>query len=89
MPTHSGRSDGSVTAKARVKGTTPRPSCISAPAPRLCPGRYLAILEMKTARATLARNFSVEYAEVSAITQEVFAFAMMPSRLRMRLDAID
>jgi hypothetical protein len=28
-----GRSDGSVTAKARVKGTTPRPSCVSAPAP--------------------------------------------------------
>jgi hypothetical protein len=43
---------------------------------------------MKTARATLARNFSVEYAEVSAITQEVFAFAMMPSRLRLRLGAI-
>jgi cytochrome P450 len=56
--------------------------------PRFCPGRYLAILEMKMVLATLARNFSVEYAEDPAVTQEVFAFAMMPSRLRLRLGAL-
>jgi cytochrome P450 len=53
--------------------------------PRFCPGRYLATLEMKMVLATLSRNFSVEHAEDPAITREVFAFTMMPSRLRLRL----
>lgn len=56
--------------------------------PRFCPGRYLATLEMKMVLATLARNFFVEYAEDPDTTQEVFAFTMMPSRLRLRLTAI-
>lgn len=53
--------------------------------PRFCPGRYLATLEMKMVLATLARNFSIEHAEDPGLTQEVFAFTMMPSRLRLRL----
>jgi cytochrome P450 len=57
--------------------------------PRFCPGRYLATLEMKMVLAMLARNFSVEHAEDPDITQEVFAFTMMPSRLRLRLGARD
>ncbi len=56
--------------------------------PRFCPGRYLASLEMKMVLATLSRNFSIEYAEDPDITKEVFAFAMMPNRLRLRLSAI-
>ncbi len=56
--------------------------------PRFCPGRYLATLEMKMVLATLSRNFSIEHAEDPAITQEVFAFTMMPSRLRLRLRSI-
>jgi len=56
--------------------------------PRFCPGRYLATLEMKMALATLSRNFSVEYAEDPETTKEVFAFTMMPSRLRLRLSAL-
>jgi cytochrome P450 len=56
--------------------------------PRFCPGRYLASLEMKMVLAILSRNFSVEYAEDPETTQEVFAFAMMPSRLRLRLSSI-
>jgi cytochrome P450 len=56
--------------------------------PRFCPGRYLATLEMKMVLAMLARNFSVEHAEDPDITQEVFAFTMMPSRLRLRLGAM-
>jgi cytochrome P450 len=56
--------------------------------PRFCPGRYLATLEMKMVLAMLARNFSVEHAEDPDITQEVFAFTMMPSRLRLRLRAM-
>ena len=35
--------------------------------------------------ATLARNFSIEHAEDQSLTQEVFAFTMMPSRLHLRL----
>jgi cytochrome P450 len=53
--------------------------------PRFCPGRYLATLEMKMVLATLARNFSYEHAEDPSVTKEVFAFTMMPSRLRLRL----
>jgi cytochrome P450 len=58
--------------------------------PRFCPGRYLAGLEMKMVLATLSRNFSVEYAEDPETTKEVFVFAftMMPSRLRLRLSAL-
>ena len=56
--------------------------------PRFCPGRYLATLEMKMVLATLSRNFSIEHAEDPAVTQEVFAFTMMPSRLRLRLRPI-
>jgi hypothetical protein len=37
---------------------------------------------------TLARNFTVEHSQDPDITQEVFAFTMMPSRLRLRLGAI-
>lgn len=55
--------------------------------PRFCPGRYLATLEMKMVLAMLARNFSISYAEDPEVTQEVFAFTMMPSRLRLRFRA--
>jgi cytochrome P450 len=55
--------------------------------PRFCPGRYLATLEMKMVLAMLARNFSIAYAEDPDMTKEVFAFAMMPSRLRLRFAA--
>jgi cytochrome P450 len=56
--------------------------------PRICPGRHLATLEMKMVLAMLARNFSLEHAEDPDITQEVFAFTMMPSQLRLRLRAM-
>jgi cytochrome P450 len=55
--------------------------------PRFCPGRYLATLEMKMVLATLSRNFFIEYAEDPSITREVFAYTMMPSRLRLRLSS--
>ena len=53
--------------------------------PRFCPGRHLATLEMKMVLATLARNFTFEHAEDPNVTKEIFAFTMMPSRLRLRL----
>ncbi len=55
--------------------------------PRLCPGRYLAMLEMKMVTATVARNFELlEVATQSgAPPQEHLAFTMYAAGLDMRL----
>jgi cytochrome P450 len=73
---------------AQREGHNPKAFLHFGAGPRFCPGRYLASLEMKMALATLSRNFSVEYAEDPETTKEVFAFSMMPSRLRLRLIAL-
>ena len=55
--------------------------------PRLCPGRYLAILEMKMVMAMLLNGFEIE----SVVTpdggeaREHLAFTMYPEDLRLRL----
>ena len=55
--------------------------------PRVCPGRYLALLEIKMAMAMLLMHFDI--AEVTppdgAETTEQMAFTMTPVGLRMRL----
>lgn len=55
--------------------------------PRLCPGRYLAMLEMKMVLATLARNY--ELVDVSTADgrepPEHLAFTMFPVGLRLRM----
>ena len=55
--------------------------------PRICPGRYLALLEMKMAIAVLLGRFDIQ--EVGTTTGrdpiEHLAFAMAPVGLRMRL----
>ncbi|MCW7539636.1 cytochrome P450 [Aquabacterium sp. A7-Y] len=55
--------------------------------PRLCPGRYLAMLEMSMVLAMLARNF--ELREVGTregpVAPERLASALLPIGLRMRL----
>lgn len=55
--------------------------------PRLCPGRYLALLEMKMVLSTLARNF--ELLDVGpddgGTPRERLAFTMFPVGLKMRL----
>jgi cytochrome P450 len=55
--------------------------------PRLCPGRYLAMLEMKMVLATIARNF--ELIDVStgdgAPPQERLAFTMFPVDLKLKV----
>jgi cytochrome P450/nitrite reductase/ring-hydroxylating ferredoxin subunit len=53
--------------------------------PRLCPGRALALLEMRVALATLSRSFSLERLGERAAVEERFAFTMGPHRLRVRL----
>lgn len=54
---------------------------------RLCPGRYLALLEMKMVLATLARNFELEEVgcEGGGEPVERLGFTMFPVGLRMRL----
>jgi len=55
--------------------------------PRVCPGRYLALLEIKLVMAMLLAHFEIERvaAPGDAEVQEQMAFTMMPIGLRMRL----
>ena len=53
--------------------------------PRFCPGRHLAMLEIKMVAAMLCRNFDVSRAPDSPPAEEVFSFTMMPSRVSVRL----
>ena len=55
--------------------------------PRVCPGRYLAMLEMKMVLATIARNYQlIEVGtENGAPPREHLAFTMAPVGLRMKL----
>jgi cytochrome P450 len=57
--------------------------------PRMCPGRYLALLEMKMAMATLLGGFdlvSVVSADGRPVTEKL-SFTMTPTPLTMRLRA--
>ncbi len=57
--------------------------------PRVCPGRYLAMLEIKMAIAMLLNSFEIEYVGThnGAEPKENMAFAMGPLGLTMRLQA--
>jgi cytochrome P450 len=53
--------------------------------PRFCPGRHLAMLEIKIVGAMLCRNFDVAHAPDSPPTEELFSFTMMPKNLFVTL----
>lgn len=53
--------------------------------PRLCPGRNLALLEMRAVLAMLCRNFDVEFASPIKEVGERLAFTMAPANLSVRL----
>jgi cytochrome P450/nitrite reductase/ring-hydroxylating ferredoxin subunit len=53
--------------------------------PRLCPGRTLALLEMKVVLATLYKNFDVVREGPTSAVKENFSFTMSPIGLRVRL----
>jgi cytochrome P450/nitrite reductase/ring-hydroxylating ferredoxin subunit len=53
--------------------------------PRICPGRSLAILEMRVVLTSLYRSFDVERVGKTSDVKEVTAFTMMPVGLRVRL----
>jgi len=55
--------------------------------PRICPGRYLAVLEIKMAMAVLLGNFDIEQVSTpdGGPAKEHLAFTMQPMGLRMKL----
>lgn len=54
--------------------------------PRLCPGRYFALVEAKTALAAIVRNFRVSRLADAAPVRERFSFTMTPSHVPVRLE---
>jgi len=57
--------------------------------PRICPGRYLALLEIKLALAALFSHFEIESVDTpdGRDARELMAFTMQPVGLTMRLRA--
>ena len=54
--------------------------------PRTCPGRSLAMLEMRVVLTMLLRSFDVERVGHSNDVRERFAFTVIPEELRVKLD---
>ena len=52
--------------------------------PRLCPGRALALLEIRAVLAMLCRNFDLEPVGTGREVHEYLAFTMMPAGLKVR-----
>jgi cytochrome P450 len=55
--------------------------------PRFCPGRNLALLEIKMAMAMLCKNFSITRVESDLPVNEIFSFTMMPDKLMVKFEA--
>lgn len=55
--------------------------------PRICPGRTLALVEMRVVLATLYQSFDVTRVGAAADVKEKYAFTVMPSQLQVRLRA--
>jgi len=53
--------------------------------PRFCPGRNLALVEIKMALAMLCRNFDLTLSDPTKAVEEKLAFAMLPINLTVRL----
>jgi len=56
--------------------------------PRVCPGRYLAAVEMRLVLSMLSRNFSMELATGPESIKEIAAFTMMPNTMPVRLESL-
>jgi len=78
---------GPAGAAAQMTSTARRTSMPFGAGPRICPGRYLALLEMKVAIATLLARFDIQRVDTpdGLAPVERLAFTMTPVGLRMRL----
>jgi cytochrome P450 len=74
---------------AAVASSAKRVSMPFGAGPRVCPGRYLALLEIKMGMAMLLNHFEIEAVDTpdGGEAAEQMAFTMMPVGLRMRLRA--
>jgi cytochrome P450 len=72
---------------ARQAASSRRTSMPFGAGPRMCPGRYLALLEMKMAMALLLGRFDIESVDTpdGLEPREQLSFTMQPVGLRMRL----
>jgi len=68
-----------------LDGHVPGASMPFGSGPRICPGRSLALMEMRIVLATLVRNFDVERIGEADGVREHFAFTMSPRGLQIRL----
>jgi len=55
--------------------------------PRICPGRTLALLEMKLVLATLYKSFDVERVGNAEDVRELLQFTMSPTNMNVRFRA--
>lgn len=53
--------------------------------PRMCPGRNLALAELRTVTLMLAHHFDLEAVPGAAPVSELFSFTVVPQHLRVRL----
>jgi cytochrome P450 len=70
-----------------LSGADKRMSMPFGSGPRICPGRYLALLEIKMAMAMLLGSFEIESVGTldGGEVREVMGFTMYPVPIRMRL----
>jgi cytochrome P450 len=66
-------------------GHTPQAFMPFGGGPRVCPGRHLALLEMKTVMAMLGRNFTLTKPAGTPPVGEHFAFTMKLTHLRLQV----
>ena len=78
---------GATGAAAQMTAGARRTSMPFGAGPRICPGRYLALLEMKVAIATLLSRFDIQSVHTpdGLAPVERLAFTMTPVGLRLRL----
>jgi cytochrome P450 len=84
-----GQANPQGSAQAKLLGVAPGAAKALMPfgaGPRFCPGRYLAMLEIKMVASMMLANFSMERDTRQAVTEK-FSMSLAPEGLRVRLRA--